>query len=163
MINQRAGGKEDIILEGVKCYYEWNLLFLDEFNILVSHSCAVSYCVLLYFISAEEKIGNRTPEHLLTSPGAATKICRIVGLLPDHVVQRRVSQVCAKHLQQEQVLQLLPTEGGPLGVGHPAQQGQQEDLQVRLPLCGPGLGLFQSDQQVRVWLLDWRNGRKQGQ
>ena len=71
-----------------------------------------------------------------------------------------MSQVLAQHLQQEQVLQLFPVEGGPLRLGYPAQQGQQEDLQVRVPLRGPRLGLLQPYQQVptcsRIMPLDTR-------
>ncbi len=60
----------------------------------------------------------------------------------------RMPEVCPQHLQQEQVLQLLPVEGGSLGVGDRAEQGEPEDLQVRLSVCGAGLGLCQPGQQV---------------
>ncbi len=46
------------------------------------------------------------------------------------------------------MLQLLPVEGGSLCVGYRAEQGEPEDLQVRLSVCGAGLGLCQPGQQV---------------
>ena len=46
------------------------------------------------------------------------------------------------------MFQLLSVEGGPLGLGHRAEQGEQEDLQVWVPICGPWLGLLQPNQQV---------------
>lgn len=59
---------------------------------------------------------------------------------------RRVQEVRTKHIQQEQVQQLLQAERGTQCRGSGMQQGNKEDLQVRVPLRGTRMGLLKSSE-----------------